>query len=72
MYVTYRQHDFWLLTFENDIPFYYIALVLVLLMVLVTYLFTKSKTGYYLSAIKGDETAAESLGIETFKIKLSF
>lgn len=70
MYVTYRQHDFWLLTFENDIPFYYIALVLVLLMVLVTYLFTKSKTGYYLSAIKGDETAAESLGIETFKIKL--
>lgn len=70
MYVTYCQHDFWSLTFENDIPFYYIALVLVLLMVLVTYLFTKSKTGYYLSAIKGDETAAESLGIETFKIKL--
>lgn len=70
MYVTYRKADFWALTFENDIPFYYIALIIMLLMVAITYLFTKSKTGYYLSAIKGDETAAESLGIETFKVKL--
>src|SRR5699024_12402970 len=49
IYVTYKKPDFWALTFENDIPFYYIALVIMLLMVLVTYLFTKSKTGYYLS-----------------------
>lgn len=70
MYVTYRKSDFLALTFANDLPFYYIAIILVLLVVLVTYIFTKSKTGYYLSAIKGDETAAESLGIETFKIKL--
>lgn len=70
MYVTYRKNDFWALTFANDIPFYYIALIIMLLVVLATFLFTKSKTGYYLSAIKGDETAAESLGIETFKVKL--
>ena len=70
IYVTYRKPDFWALTFANDRPFYYIALVLVLGLVLITWLFTRSKTGYYLSAIKGDETAAESLGIETFKIKL--
>lgn len=70
MYVTYHGPNFWALTFANDIPFYYIAIVLILGMVLVTHLFTKSKTGYYLSAIKGDETAAESLGIETFKVKL--
>ncbi|MDO4273833.1 MAG: branched-chain amino acid ABC transporter permease [Eubacteriales bacterium] len=70
MYVTYRKSDFWALTFANDIPFYYIALVILLLVVFITYMFTKSKTGYYLSAIKGDETAAESLGIETFKVKL--
>ena len=70
MYVTYRKNDFWALTFANDIPFYYIALVILLLVVLVTYIFTKSKTGYYLGAIKGNETAAESLGIETFKVKL--
>lgn len=70
MYTTYKKNDFWALTFANDIPFYYIAIFILLLTVLVTYLFTKSKTGYYLSAIKGNETAAESLGIETFKVKL--
>lgn len=70
IYTTYRKNDFWALTFSNDIPFYYIALAIMLLTVLVTYLFTKSKTGYYLSAIKGNETAAESLGIEIFKVKL--
>ncbi len=70
MYATYRKPDFFALTFANDIPFYYIVLILLLLVILVTYLFTKSKTGYYLSAIKGDETAAESLGIETFQVKL--
>ncbi|SCP99456.1 branched-chain amino acid ABC transporter permease [Anaerobium acetethylicum] len=71
IYVSYKGADFWALTFENDIPFYYLGIIVLLLTVLVTYLFTKSKTGYYLSAIKGDETAAESLGIEVFKVKLT-
>lgn len=70
MYVTYRKPDFLALTFANDIPFYYIALTLICLIVLTAYFFTRSKTGYYLSAIKADETAAESLGIETFQVKL--
>ena len=42
-----------------------------ILVLIVTYLFTQSKTGKYLGAIKGDEDAAESLGIETFKVKLT-
>lgn len=58
------------LTFQNDTPFYYIMLALLCLTLFVSYRFTKSKSGYYLSAIKGDEDAAISLGIETFKIKL--
>jgi len=70
IYVTYRKNDFLALTFSSDRPFYYIALVVLILIVVITFLFTKSKTGYYLGAIKGDETAAESLGIETFKIKM--
>lgn len=70
IYTTYRKDDFFALTFSNDIPFYYIAFAVLVIVVVVTYLFTKSKTGYYLSAIKGNETAAESLGIETFKVKL--
>lgn len=70
IYVTYRGHNFWMLTFRNDTPFYFIFLALLVLAVVFCFLFTKAKVGYYLISIKGDEDAAESLGIETFKVKL--
>jgi branched-chain amino acid transport system permease protein len=70
IYVTFKKDSFWDLTFRNDTPFYYIIFFLMLLAIFFSYRFTKSKTGYYLSCIKGDEDAAQSLGIETFKIKL--
>ncbi len=70
IYTTYRGHNYAALTFKNDTPFYYISLVLMLVILFITYVFTQSKTGKYLGAIKGDEDAAESLGIETFKVKL--
>jgi len=70
LFITYRGNDFWRLSFSNDRPFYYMFIVLLALSLLFCNWFVKSKTGYYLSCIKGDEDAAESLGIETFKIKL--
>ena len=70
IYVTYRGHSLSALTFKNDVPFFYISLLLLIGILIVTYLFTQSRTGKFLGAIKGDEDAAESLGIETFKIKL--
>ena len=70
IYVTYRGHSFTALTFKNDIPFFYISLALLILILVITYIFTQSRTGKFLGAIKGDEDAAESLGIETFKVKL--
>jgi branched-chain amino acid transport system permease protein len=70
LYVTYRGDSLEFLTFRNDTPFYYIFIALLLFALLFVYRFTKSKTGYYLSMIKGDEDAAQSLGIETFKVKL--
>lgn len=71
IYVTYKGNSLAALTFKTDKPFYYISLILMILVLIVTYLFTQSKTGKYLGAIKGDEDAAESLGIETFKVKLT-
>ena len=68
--MTYRGNSLAALTFKNDIPFYYISLILLIGILIVTYIFTQSRTGKFLGAIKGDEDAAESLGIETFKIKL--
>ena len=70
IFMSFRKVDFLALTFRDDVPFYYILFILMLLTLFLTYRFTKSKTGHYLSCIKGDEDAAQSLGIETFKIKL--
>ena len=70
LYITYTGNSFWNLMFKNDTPFYYITFAILLLVIAFTYYFDKSKTGYFLGAIKGDEDAAASLGIETFKVKL--
>ena len=70
IFITYRGNNFWGLSFSNDRPFYYIFVILLAASLIFCNWFVKSKTGYYLSCIKGDEDAAESLGIETFKIKL--
>jgi len=70
IFLTFRGRDFWNLSFLTDVPFYYIMFILMLLALLFICRFTTSKTGYYLSCIKGDEDAAISLGIETFKVKL--
>lgn len=67
----YLGASLWNLMFKNDTPFYYISFVLLVLVVYITFRFEKSKTGYYLKAIKGDEDAAISLGINTSRIKLT-
>lgn len=73
IYVTYKGANYWNLQFENDRPFYYVSLVVLLIIVTAVNYFAKSKTGYYLRAISGDEDAAVSLGIDTRKVKvLSF
>lgn len=56
--------------FDNNKPYYYLCFAVMLISIAVMILFTKSKTGYYLSAIKGDQDAAQSLGIDVRRIKL--
>jgi branched-chain amino acid transport system permease protein len=70
-YITFSKESFLNLTFKKDTPFYYIMLVVLVIVLLITAKFEKSKIGYYLGAIKGDEDAAMSLGIPAFKIKLT-
>jgi len=47
------------------IPYYYIILALLVVETLFIYVMTRSKIGYYLRAIKSNEKAAESIGINT-------
>lgn len=49
--------------FVSKVPFYYTGLVFVLLIILVTWLVRHSKLGYFFQAIREDQDAAHSLGI---------
>jgi len=55
---------------SSKIPYYYIALVFMVVAVVINYLIDKSQFGYYLRAIKDDPVAAHSLGINLTKYKL--
>jgi branched-chain amino acid transport system permease protein len=45
------------------VPFYYIGLVTLILAIVVTWMLQNSKLGYYFQAIREDQDAAHSLGI---------
>lgn len=64
------RNDFAKLQFVNNKPFLYIMLGILAVVIFIAWLVERSKTGYYLRAIKADEDAAESLGIRTYNVKL--
>ena len=68
--IAYSKPDPWNMLFGNDTPYYYISIALLIIVLLISHRFIHSKTGYYLRAIKGDEDAAESLGINSGRVKL--
>jgi branched-chain amino acid transport system permease protein len=53
------------LTFETNVPFYYISLVLAATSVGISYTIYKRAIGYHLRAAASDEEAAQALGINT-------
>ncbi|MDP2727195.1 MAG: branched-chain amino acid ABC transporter permease, partial [Dehalococcoidia bacterium] len=59
-----------LFTDSGNAPYYWLALALASAAVTVTYLITRSKMGYQLVAMREDEDAAESIGIDTARLKL--
>jgi len=56
--------------FRSKLPYAYIALALMLLMILVSYLIRNSRFGFYLISLREDQDAAESLGVKTSRCKL--
>lgn len=57
------------LQFSNKLGYYYLALGLLLLALLVTFLIARSRLGYYLVAVGQDEDAAEAVGIRAPWVK---
>lgn len=65
-----KGNSLWKLHFTNDIPFYYTAMVWMLITVAIVVYIERHKLGYYLRAICEDQDAAESLGIKASHVKL--
>ena len=56
--------------YKTKMPYFYIAFVLFVAVLLLVYKMTRSRLGYYLRAIKQSQEAAEGLGIDTSKYKM--
>ncbi|HLV11531.1 MAG TPA: branched-chain amino acid ABC transporter permease [Trueperaceae bacterium] len=63
------EHTFRSIVFKTG--FYYLALVFALLTLLVRWRLSRSRFGRSLAAIRGDENLAESVGIPTYRVKLT-
>jgi len=58
------------LTFRSPLPYYYIFLGVLALLLSLTAAMERSRMGYYLRAINGGERAARSLGVPVLRYKL--
>lgn len=58
------------LSFISPLPYYWIFLGVLLLLLLATHAMTRARMGYYLRAIRGQERAARSLGVPVRRYKL--
>jgi branched-chain amino acid transport system permease protein len=60
----------WDLTFRSEVPYYYIFLAVLALLLCLTYAIERRRFGYYLGAIKAGERAARSLGVPVQRMKI--
>jgi len=60
----------WDLVFRSTVPYYYIFLAVLAVLLALTAVMERSRFGYYLSAIRAGERAARSLGVPVGRYKL--
>ena len=60
----------WDLSFRSSVPYYYIFLAVLALVLLTTWQMQRSRMGFYLRAIKASDRAARSLGVPVRRYKL--
>ncbi len=56
--------------FTEKLPYYYISLILMIASFYVVYVLSKSRYGLLLQSIREDEDASNSLGVNSFRLKL--
>jgi branched-chain amino acid transport system permease protein len=57
--------------FRSKLPYAYIALILMLVMLFICYAIRNSRFGFHLISLREDQDAAESLGVKTSRAKLA-
>jgi len=67
--VPFKGNAPWLLQFDSQFPYYYIALVMAVVTVLITRRMERARLGHYLVAIGQNQEAAEALGINSSRAK---
>jgi branched-chain amino acid transport system permease protein len=60
----------WDLTFRSELPYYYIFLAVLAVLLLLTSALERRRFGFYLRAIKASERAAKSLGVPVRQTKM--
>jgi branched-chain amino acid transport system permease protein len=60
----------WDLSFISPVPYHYLFLFVLVVLLGVTWLMQRSRMGYYLAAIRGGDRAASSLGVPVLRYKL--
>ncbi|MBS0641630.1 MAG: branched-chain amino acid ABC transporter permease [Acetobacteraceae bacterium] len=60
----------WDLSFISPVPYHYLFLSVLVVLLAVTWWMTRSRMGYYLAAIRGGDRAARSLGVPVLRYKL--
>ena len=58
------------LSFTSAVPYYYLFLIVLIGVLFITHRMAESRIGFYLRAIKDNERAARSLGVEAGRYKL--
>jgi len=60
----------WDLVYSSSVPYYYIFLAVLAVLLYITHRMERSRLGYYLRAIRAGERAARSLGVPVSRYKL--
>lgn len=60
-----------LFQFDGKVPYYYVILAMLVGVMAVTWWMERSRMGFYLKAIRGDQDAAEALGVNSTRYLLS-
>jgi branched-chain amino acid transport system permease protein len=69
--VPLKGHSPGLFQFDGKVAYYYIIIGMLLAVMAVTFWMERSRIGFYLKAIRGDQDAAEALGINSTRYLLS-